>query len=333
MRLTLIILCATIGLASGAGVLPDNSVNAFVGDTVKFSTSLAQTQTQLYSISWKYGAKNIASFLNSTILIDPEYKGRISLFPFTGDLQLNNVTLSDSGEYSVSIRPAVGDTAKPGLTTLNIYERITNITLSPTFSPIEGSSANFKCDGLGVTKREWTINGVVAEPSENIVFFDQMRELVIVVVNRTDTGTVRCSLSNPMEQFNFNFVVNVNYGPDPVQISGPEKIRVGETLKLSCSAESVPGANYTWIKNGTTVAGSQEFIKEKCELLDGGEYTCRATNKITEKSSEGKFTVLVSARKKGLSPGAAAGITVATLMILAGAAIGGFFLYKHMSGE
>uniref|UniRef100_A0A8C6SN77 Uncharacterized protein n=1 Tax=Neogobius melanostomus TaxID=47308 RepID=A0A8C6SN77_9GOBI len=76
------------GLTSGAGVLPEDSVNAAVGGSVTFTTSLTPTQTPLYFISWNKGTTNILTSVAGGILINPEYKGRVTLNVLTGSLEL-----------------------------------------------------------------------------------------------------------------------------------------------------------------------------------------------------------------------------------------------------
>ncbi|KAJ0066614.1 hypothetical protein NL108_015635 [Boleophthalmus pectinirostris] len=116
MNLQVFILCAICGLACGVGVLSD-SVNAAVGGTVMFTTSLAPTQTT----GWSFGSTNIITSSSAGNFTAPEYEGRITLFISTGSLELRNVALSDTGEYSVTVVP-VGGAALTGRTTLNVYD-------------------------------------------------------------------------------------------------------------------------------------------------------------------------------------------------------------------
>ena len=88
------------GLTKGAGVLPDGPLNATVGGTVMFTTTLAPEQ--LTSIHWTFEGNAITSSVeNST---GPGYEGRITLFLATGSLELRSLTLNDSGEYRVVIQ-------------------------------------------------------------------------------------------------------------------------------------------------------------------------------------------------------------------------------------
>ncbi|XP_033837354.1 carcinoembryonic antigen-related cell adhesion molecule 5-like isoform X2 [Periophthalmus magnuspinnatus] len=512
MSLQVFILCAVSGLVSGAGVLPD-SVDAALGGTVMFTTSLAPTQTPFIAIGWSTGIKNIISSHAGGNFTGPEYEGKITLFISTGSLELRNVALSDTGQYSVTMIPA-GAAAIEGSIILNIYEPVSNVRVtvnssdlvefnssvtlscsadganSTTFlwlngstevtasdrvhltdggatltittvgrydqgpftckvsnpvsssisdpvqlsinygpdgailrtpplldyyeegldmtlsclgdsrpaaqfkwllngellsftgaqiqmtnmvtsqsgnyscqafnsktlryktsqpasisvlrritnihvesssnEPIEGASVNITCDASGpIFTRKWLINEQELNPSENIVFYDQKRVLSFRVLKRKDSGKYMCEISNPISTQTTVYTLSVIYGPENVQISGPKEIQVKGTLKLTCFSDSVPAANYTWIKNGTVLTQSSEYIKSMAGSSDSGQYICRASNEITKKTSEAAHTVFVTAAQGSLSAGAIAGITVALLVVVAGAAAGGFYVYKH----
>ena len=105
-------LCLSPGLTEGAGVLPDGPLNAAVGETVMFNTTLTPGTT-FQSVTWTFGSFNVNDFPA------PEYEGRITFFMSTGSLELRNLALNDSGEYSVSIVPP-GERTQTWTTKLNI---------------------------------------------------------------------------------------------------------------------------------------------------------------------------------------------------------------------
>uniref|UniRef100_A0A8C6SKS4 Ig-like domain-containing protein n=1 Tax=Neogobius melanostomus TaxID=47308 RepID=A0A8C6SKS4_9GOBI len=442
-----------------------DSVNAAVGGSVTFTTSQTPTETPLHFISWNKGTANFLTSLAGGILINPEYKDRVTLNVLTGSLELRNLAVSDAGEYSVTIRTIAGDEST-GQATLNVYEPVSNVrittnntdlvefkdtvrlscsasgsslsflwfndsvevtasdrvritdggatltivtvlrydqgsytcevsnpvnsstsdeelfvsygpegvrmTISPsaeyygegsvvsfscsadsrpeaqfrwfingemlsstgaqiklvmeqsgnyscqafnsktlrytTSQPeeilllskntsVEGGSVNLTCDASGsIFTRQWMINGVELKPSENIVFYEEKKVLLFRVLTRKDSGRYTCNISNPFSSDFADHEMNVNYGPAPgsVQISGPRDVLEGSTLKLNCSAESVPTAKYTWTKDGTTLGQSHEYTKDNIKLSDSGEYICRATNDVTLKSLEASHTVNVT---------------------------------------
>ncbi|KAM7421164.1 hypothetical protein PAMA_015361 [Pampus argenteus] len=100
------------GLTKGDGVLPDGPLTAAVGGTVMFTTTVTPPETSFLVVSWSFSFNNteyipiITSTSSDTI--NPEYEGRITLDRSTGSLELRDLALTDSGEYSVSITPNGG---------------------------------------------------------------------------------------------------------------------------------------------------------------------------------------------------------------------------------
>lgn len=82
-------------------------------------------------------------------------------------------------------------------------------------------------------------------------------------------------------------------------MSGPSKVEENHGLTLTCSAESVPPANYTWKFNGTlTQVKTKEYTIDQPLLSNSGIYTCEAFNPVTGKTSTYAHTLEV----KGKSP-------------------------------
>ncbi|KAK1895499.1 Carcinoembryonic antigen-related cell adhesion molecule 1 [Dissostichus eleginoides] len=137
-------LCLSPGLTEGAGLLQDDLLNAAVGGKVMFTTTLTPGTTFVV-VNWKFGAKEIFTFFESNRTA-PEYEGRITFFMSTGSLELRNLALTDSGEYSVTILITEAG-SQTGITRLDVYEPVSNVvvTSKPTELVEFSSSGPFRC--------------------------------------------------------------------------------------------------------------------------------------------------------------------------------------------
>lgn len=82
-----------------------------------------------------------------------------------------------------------------------------------------------------------------------------------------------------------NISFSFSDGPENVQITGPSEIEEKQTLTLTCTAESTPSASYIWTLNWTEIHNSSVFTKDITDSSDSGNYTCKAMNNITERTS------------------------------------------------
>lgn len=113
------------GVCAGGGVLPPGPLSGALGGAVRFATGLRPTQASFLSVSWSFRGTNIITS-TSVNVTNPAYSSRISLDRATGSLELQNLVLADSGQYSVTIIPD-RDLQKHGAVNLDVYGASTQV--------------------------------------------------------------------------------------------------------------------------------------------------------------------------------------------------------------
>ncbi|XP_076008716.1 cell adhesion molecule CEACAM1-like [Genypterus blacodes] len=286
----LMILGVISGLSHGSGVLPD-SLHATSGGKVIFTTTVTPAQKPFLVVTWSiansHGAVN--NIITSSIenITAPEYESRITLFRTTGSLELRDLRLGDSGEYSVMII-SDGTAMKKGICKLEIYATISNVVLTPSSTDlVEFTSVSLSCSSSGSSINFRWLNGsseVTANKSVQIT--NGGSNLTIINVTRYDQGPFRCYVFNLFSNGTSNPVVfSINYGPDDIHLKASpsqEDFDEGSDIILKCSAVSKPPAFFQWFLNGVLLSDTgPEFRLENIQKNQSGAYSCRAYNNKT----------------------------------------------------
>ncbi|XP_075965361.1 cell adhesion molecule CEACAM1-like [Anarhichas minor] len=283
LRTAVCLALALSGLCVGDGILPPGPLSGAVADKVKFTTTLTPPESPFLSVSWSFKGLNIITS-TSTNITGPGHANRISLDRATGALELRNLVLEDSGEYTVTIIPDKV-LQKQGTTILNVYALITGaIIRSPAAVLIEDkSSTNLSCDASGsISTRVWTKDNQPLHPSGRVTFSMDNKTVFLHPVHSSNHGTYQCRVSNPVSTMTVAHDLTVNFGPHNISIAGPAAAALGQRVTLECTADSVPPANFSWMLNGNhTNVNDSMYIIERLEAENVGNYTCTVTNMVT----------------------------------------------------
>ncbi|KPP59955.1 carcinoembryonic antigen-related cell adhesion molecule 2-like, partial [Scleropages formosus] len=336
--------------------LPPGPVIGAVGGSVTFPTSVDPTVAPVFqTISWTF--YNTFTKLKSTIVtsaVNPSlsvivmsnnkttigdgYAGRVSLNIATGCLQLRNLTLKDNGQYGV-LMVSNGNVICDGNTTLNVYERISGVSINETRGELiaDNSNATLNCSetsGTGIV-REWLKGGQQLFPSNRITFSEDNTSVFFHPVQSDDNGLYQCRLTNPVSTGTATYRLIVNYGPEHVAILGDKTAQVGSAMLLYCSALSVPVAAFTWTVNDTeTEVNTAGYLIENSSYSHSGNYTCTAWNAVTNLKVSTVHVLLITEEVTaptcaGLTPGQIAGIAIGTVVVVLVLALAVYFGLRH----
>uniref|UniRef100_A0A3B3UFZ7 Ig-like domain-containing protein n=1 Tax=Poecilia latipinna TaxID=48699 RepID=A0A3B3UFZ7_9TELE len=210
-----------------------------------------------------------------------EYEGRITLFLSTGSLELRNLKLGDSGDYRVHVIPAE-DHFQMFLFSFATTEPVSNVKVTPGSADLVElhSSVRLSCSSSGSSLSFlWMNNSSEVSLSNRVQISDGGSTLTIVDVTRYDQGLYSCHVSNPVS----------NARSDPVTLFISCKLHLpilpcfyhsdGADIRLICSVESRPSAEYQWFLDGVVLPGTgPELRLVNIHSSQSGNYSCQAFN-------------------------------------------------------
>ncbi|KAJ8289840.1 hypothetical protein GJAV_G00005930 [Gymnothorax javanicus] len=290
-RLLAVVLLSVVGCSSGQDVLPPGSLAGQVGGNVTFTT-ISSVHPQLLTVTWNFrnGTEPVTVIGSGPagITPGPGYEGRVTVDSATGSLQLRELTLRDSGEYTVILTSNTG-ASLTGATTLNVYAPVANVTVSSNSTDLVeyNDSVSLICSAFGSSLFYWWHNGSInITVGERVHLSDDKKILTISSVRRSDRGPLYCTvhnvISNDASQPVFLYI---SFGPDNVKVTVARPklfLTPGSNLTLPCSAQSSPPAEIKWAFNGTMLnTTGPQLMLENIQENDSGNYTCWAYNRRT----------------------------------------------------
>lgn len=82
-------------------------------------------------------------------------------------------------------------------------------------------------------------------------------------------------------------------------MSGEKAVEINDKVTLTCSAPSVPPANFTWRFNGTvTDVTTATYVIDKAVYKNTGTYTCEARNALTGKVGQATHSLSVKGKDR-----------------------------------
>ncbi|KAL3984492.1 hypothetical protein ACER0C_016117 [Sarotherodon galilaeus] len=199
----------------------------------------------------------------------------------------------------------------------------------------DNSTANLSCQATGGTVGDidWLKDGKPLGPSSpRVVFAADKTSVQISPLQKDDNGRFTCRVSNAVSSKEAHYIMQVVYGPEQPTITGRKAVEVNQREELTCSAASVPPANYTWKLNDTaTETTVAVFIIASATYKDTGTYTCEARNIITGKTTSTSHTLSVRGEGTldGLSDGAIAGIVIAVIIAVVLVVVGVYYYCRQ----
>ncbi|XP_051262577.1 carcinoembryonic antigen-related cell adhesion molecule 1 isoform X3 [Dicentrarchus labrax] len=237
---------------------------AMTGDNVTLSCYASSNPVSIYK--W---------FFNDSIVANTsEY---VTL-PLTRDL---------SGMYTCMAYNNITGKNSTAYTMLTVIDPIMVHVEAPMNPPIEGHFYNLTCNVTGPTEHiYWLKNYEPLHENDRTVFYMNNKTVTFNPLEQTDTGNYQCMSINTVWSITSPpFKLLVNFGPETPIIDGPAFAETGHTAKFSCSAKSVPPSQYHWFFNDSTVANTSVFTTGLLSFNMSGEYTCMASNYVTENVS------------------------------------------------
>ncbi|XP_067298569.1 B-cell receptor CD22-like [Pseudorasbora parva] len=207
-------------------------------------------------------------------------------------LQLQSVSRSDTGFYSCAV---TGQRLKSPAVYLKVGypPKSVSVSVSPSVI-VEGDSVTLSCSSDS------------NPPAVNFRWFKGEMILgsggvySISNISSDDSGEYKCRSRNKYGEKDSDAVkINVMYAPRDVVVTlnSSGVIVEGDSVTLSCSSDSNPPAEISWIKGELNVGSGGVYSISNIRSDGSGEYKCRSRNKYGEKDSHAvKINIMYAPR-------------------------------------
>ncbi|XP_051776894.1 carcinoembryonic antigen-related cell adhesion molecule 5-like [Erpetoichthys calabaricus] len=143
-----------------------------------------------------------------------------------------------------------------------------------------------KAEGT-VNSRLWLKDSRFLSTSSRLIFSKNNETVSFSPVLQSDEASYQCAASDTNSSVtSAKYRLNIKYGPQQVSITGPDCVAVGQLVTFTCSALCHPVCEYKWYLNGREKAMGESYIIGQARPVDGGRYTCVASNKMTSQTRD-----------------------------------------------
>nr|XP_019949021.1 PREDICTED: uncharacterized protein LOC109633522 [Paralichthys olivaceus] len=335
MRQPLLLITLSLAVLLSADVLAQGPVQIqFQTDPVLVQTGTEivftlLTVPQVLSITWEYqGGLALGLWAGGAAVVNPvaQFQGRVTIT--ATQLRIGGAQLRDAGNYTVIVIPSAttGLDQNSRSIQLRVFDAVAGVSLFVPSVAVEGKNVSLRCTwtaGTDVTV-QWGKGGAAITGDSRITITDG--SLVINPARRGDAGEYTCTVSNPVSAQTAKQSLTVYYGPDtpvltkdaPKECVGGGDVLVGQTVRLTCTSDSLPPAVFSWQRDGQSIASGQPdsglLSVQTFSTNESGFYVCTARNAITTGTSE-KGTELAVV-ETCLDGGEVAGIVIGCFLLL-----------------
>ncbi|XP_068426064.1 carcinoembryonic antigen-related cell adhesion molecule 2-like [Clinocottus analis] len=173
---------------------------------------------------------------------------------------------------------------------LTVIEAIESVMIRNNTVPINSENFTLTCDVTGPhdmiywMKNNTHLNMTHSTAQPHMSYYIENNMLKFTPLTLYNEGTYQCVATNQAGPHKSpKYMLLVNYGPLSVNISGPESSKSDLSVSLTCSADSRPDCDYHWFLNemSSVVQKTGPVLTFLAIKENEGNYTCKATNPVT----------------------------------------------------
>ncbi|XP_056603798.1 neuronal cell adhesion molecule a isoform X3 [Triplophysa dalaica] len=222
--------------------------------------------------------------------------GRFSFHGFQKTLKITEMTEADDGEYRCLAKNHLGNNQHIITVVVKAAPFWISAPQNLILAPKETGMLNCRADGNPKPKVTWSVNGVPIENSPA----DHSRKIEedVIILSDVQVGSsavYQCNASNEYGYLLANAFVSVLAEP-PRVLTPPNHLYTiisNSRALLDCASFGSPLPKITWFKDGQSLLDGDSYIIHKngtleisvAQPLNGGKYTCMASNNLGNKEN------------------------------------------------